>query len=809
MRRGVAAWIACIAWAAPALGADVRDIAFDAGDEPFELSADTVEYDRPRDLYIADGSVVIRQGDRKLTADWMAFSNTTQRGVASGNVTFREGNETVYTRFAEFDIVTLQGVLYDARLDAATSQFRMSGAEIAKTGRETYRFEKGRFTTCRCEPGERDPWAIQAQSAELEVGGYGTAKNTTFEVLGVPVVWLPWMMYPLKTERQTGLLFPVLSVGSIQGFSAALPFFWAMRENVNVLITPGWSVKRGFEIATASEYVFGEDSAGRVAGAYHHDIDIPSDPRKPSQPFSRDRWAAWGQQDVALPGEVRAKSDFVFASDNQYPSDFSELGTYRNDRFLESVAFVQRNFGEDGRFGLLAATEYANDLQSPDDADRDDFLLQRLPEIDFAVLPAPTPWVEQLVPSLDLQYVYFRSQVSGGLSGDLPFRDTGIDGLFDDQERGRAKDPPAAPGSAPDLNKDNFADTGGTQGDGIFQEGELLADRGQRASLTPRLGVPLRLGNFAELYPEAGWSQVLYDSEATGFEQRGFATARVDLRSRLRRRFGNSLTHLLEPQLGYALVTKVGQSGNPLFVPRAAVEQQRIRELDLDNVTRDPADRVPEFNGVTLALANRFWGKLGERGTPRFLGDATLSGLYDFAAGDFGLVVLDGRAFPLELTTLRGNFGFDPEKGEIEEALLEVAQAFKQGHRIGVRYRYLRDIPLFFEDFPYARERFRDVKTDFDRVSQADLYLRYSITDTWAISYVSSYSFERSLVLRNLGGIEYFSRCRCWAVRLEIAQDRERGVQFNLRYSLSGLGDDRERPFEPTGVPGFGLLDGS
>ena len=84
----------------------------------------------------------------------------------------------------------------------------MSGAEIAKTGAQTYRFEKGRFTTCRCADGERDPWEIKADSAELEIGGYGTARNTTFEVLGVPVVWLPWMIYPLKTERQTGLLFP-------------------------------------------------------------------------------------------------------------------------------------------------------------------------------------------------------------------------------------------------------------------------------------------------------------------------------------------------------------------------------------------------------------------------------------------------------------------------------------------------------------------------------------------------------------------------------------------------------------------------
>ncbi len=803
MRRGAAAWIACIvsiAWMAPAAEAQLPKIAFDAGDEPVKLEADTVEYERARNLYIASGSVVIRQGDRTVSADWMAFNNMTQRGVASGRVTLVDGDDTLHTSFAEFDVATLQGVLFDARLEAGSSQYKMSGAEIAKTGEQTYRFEKGRFTTCRCPGGGREPWEIKADSAELEIGGYGTARNTSFEVLGVPVVWLPWMIYPLKTERQTGLLFPELSVGSLSGFRFGLPFFWAARENVNVLLTPGYSVKRGPSLLASTEYVYGEESTGSLNGAYHYDLDI--DANSVSEPFGRNRWATSGEQDVFLPAGVRAKSDFAFASDNQYPTDFNELGEYRNDRFLQSTAFAERGFGADDRFALLGAVDYADDLQSPDDLDRDEFVLQRLPQLDFSMLPAPAPLLSWLVPALDVQYTYFRSQ----RNPDGVFADTGIDGLFDASERG----PGGAPqGSAPDLNQDNFATTGGTEGDGFFQEGELLVDRGQRAWLTPRLGVPLRLGDFAEVYPEVGWSQALYDSDALGFEQRGIATARVEMRTRLRRRFGETLTHLLEPRLGYAFTSHTGQSGDPLYIPRAAVEQGRLRELDLENVTRDPADRIPEFNGLTFGVANRFWGKLGETGAPRFVADATLSAQYDFAEGDFGWIVLDGHAFPTENSLARVSFAFDPESAEVAEGLFEVARAFRGGHRVGLRYRYLRDIPEFYEDFPFARERFDNVKTDFDHVNQIDLYLRYSITDSWAATYLGSYSFERALVLRNRGGIEYFSQCRCWAVRLEVEQDRERGVQFNLLYTLSGLGDDRRRPFEPAGVPGFGLLDGT
>jgi LPS-assembly protein len=59
---------------------------------------------------------------------------------------------------------------------------------------------------------------ISASEIDVEVEGYGTARNTTVDVLGVPLLWLPWMVYPIKTERQTGFLFPDLSLGSRNGF---------------------------------------------------------------------------------------------------------------------------------------------------------------------------------------------------------------------------------------------------------------------------------------------------------------------------------------------------------------------------------------------------------------------------------------------------------------------------------------------------------------------------------------------------------------------------------------------------------------
>ena len=237
--------------------------------------------------------------------------------------------------------------------------------------------------------------------------------------------------------------------------------------------------------------------------------------------------------------------------------------------------------------------------------------------------------------------------------GDDLFLDTGIDSLPNEDETGS--------GGAVDPNRDNFLENGGPEGDGRFQEGEPLGDRGHRFLLHPRLGLPTRLFDLVELYPEVGWHETLYTTRAQDFEDRGFLTTRLDMRTRLSRDFG-AFRHVVEPRLGYAGILKGSQSSNPIFVPPTAVPQTRIRELALDNLTLDPADRIDDRQAITLGFNNRFYGS-GEGG-PELLGDIAFQASYDAVADEFGEIFIDGRAYPFASSTARFNLGFDPGGGQ-------------------------------------------------------------------------------------------------------------------------------------------------
>src|SRR5262245_38508262 len=156
----------------------------------WDITADSISYERSRDVYTARGHVRIVQPGRSLDADWVAFSNTTRRGIATGNVVIEDQGQKLEADVIHFGLDDLRGILLGGRLEGKDTPFLATGEEVRKLGEQEYEFEKGTFTTCRCPDGSTEPWVIEAESADLEIGGYGTARNTVVDVLGVPVFWL-------------------------------------------------------------------------------------------------------------------------------------------------------------------------------------------------------------------------------------------------------------------------------------------------------------------------------------------------------------------------------------------------------------------------------------------------------------------------------------------------------------------------------------------------------------------------------------------------------------------------------------------
>ena len=781
--------VACVLLASAILLASSADARsrFDRG--KLQVTADELVYDARSEAYVGRGHVDIVLGKRSIQADWIAFSTRTERGAASGNVRLADDDDILQARFIEFNLETLEGVVFGADLDMGEDDFLVRAEILRKIGDGSYSFEQAKFTSCRCPEGERLPWELNVGEGDLTLGGYATGKNTTMEILGVPAIWLPWAMFPVKTDRESGVLFPVVEYGKTNGFEFGVPLFWAARDELNVTFTPNYLEKRGFKPDLELEYVLGERSYGQLYGSFIHDEKVADRQRRN---FSPNRWAVAWEQDQWLPLGWRFRSDVKLVSDNEYAYDFGDFSRYRNYRYLNSSAYVVNHFLEDGRLGLTGSVLWADDLQTPDTTDRDPFLVHRLPELEADLLAGEVPFIPGLVASFDTDYIYFFSQEDPESYLDVPptevlrgFLDTGVDSIPDLREPGYAN-----PGRL-DPNRDNFATTRGPELDGRLQDGEPLTDRGSRIVLYPSLAYPVRLFDSVEFYPEVAYYQTLYFTEEQSFAQRGLVTARADLRSRftgiIDLPFAKPVRHVLEPRLSWAFVQKRNQRGNPVFIPPSSVQQSFLRQLDLDSIVLDPADRIRAANLLTLGFENRFYAP-GSKGLSEWVGDVVLEAGYDFADRSLALINIQGRTRPREGIMTRFLLSIDPGRGRIEQGEIDASGRLPSwrwfgGGAAGLAYRWRRQVPLFFSG------RTRGRYDDQEPINQIDAFVNVKLWDRWKIAYAMSFSLEGDELLRNVGSVKYASRCECWEVGVAVSEDRKRSVQFRVLFTLLGVGD--------------------
>ena len=772
----------------------------------FTLVADEVTYDSERDIYEATGNVRITQaGGSVLTTDWIVFSGATRTGVATGNVRVVDEQNTVRAEFVAVDLESTVSVAVRGSLDNPQPGFVVSGDVIERTGVDTFHIEQGRFTTCRCPPeSERRPWEIDVEDADLEVGGYAVGRDLWFKVFDVPVIYVPWLIFPVKTERQTGFLMPSFAQSSRNGTELSLPFFWAAAENVNLTLEPQWISRRGWKPTTTYEYVLGETGYG------HGGVSLLPNDRKvkadPDAHFSDNRWAYWLRHEQPLAPGVRLGVDIAQISDNEYPVDFRDLGSeVENQRQLESAGWLTA-----ARAGLYggAVVSMNNDLQNPNDLDRDGYFLQRLPDLRAGSLPRAVFGLP-LRPGLDTRFTNFvqtsaRGTIDGvvaGVPGQISpvnnqFFDTGEDGRFTGGE-------PAADGqfTLADNDRDDFDNPTAvthTEGDGIFQEGELLAAAGQRYDLYPTLALPLRLGVF-ELLSEAGLRETLYVPSLGDNQSRTLYTVRGDLRARFGRDFVVAtvpLQHIVEPRVAFAGVFAPNQSDNPLFIPEPQRLEPRLIDGDIRLITRDPSDRVADARLLQLQVSNRIYGPSRDKALPaRLYGELRLGSGYDYEQSAFTRVFALAELNPSREFSFAVDAGWDPEEHHLRDAAASAGWTSEAGNQLLLSYRYNRDPGSIFESFLARGSVFNTTDAPAQKINQLSLSA-YVVASRYVELYVEGFT---SLVTSGTDGgrvgIVLVSGCKCWDIVTELEkQARPDDTRFTVNVRLTGLGDVGGRP---------------
>jgi LPS-assembly protein len=321
---------------------------------------------------VLTGNVDVHFGTREIQADRLTYQRDSNTVNVSGAVRYRDplvklagdsghyGADGASFNHAQFEFLKQPG-------HGTAEQIALSPDNVVTLRHVTY-------TSC---PQPRADWQIRARDLVLDTNtSRGVGHGATVDFEGVPIVYLPWISFPLSEARQSGFLFPDLGTSGRSGGSLGAPWYWNIAPNQDATFTPTYYTLRGAALGTEYRFLT-EDSHGTLEANY-----LPSD-----RAYGSERNSVSVLDQTQLGWNTRLDVVAQSVSDAEYFEDFTLGSQSTSTPFLpRSIAVVHH----DDIWNLKAQMTDYQTLDETLPVDERPYI--QLPALSASALWAPLPW---------------------------------------------------------------------------------------------------------------------------------------------------------------------------------------------------------------------------------------------------------------------------------------------------------------------------------------------------------------------------------------------------------------------------------
>ncbi|MEL1265598.1 LPS assembly protein LptD [Pseudoxanthomonas putridarboris] len=693
------------------------------------------------------GNVALSRGDQFLGADNLKYDQEKDTYVAEGHIRYQDAGIRLVADSARGDQNADSHQIDNVRYQLVSRRGNGGADRIDMRGPQGQLLHS---TYSTCDPDDRR-WDLRARRIDVNTDdGWGVARGATIRLGKVPVLYVPYLKFPIDDQRHTGLLYPAIGLSGRNGFDYTQPIYLNLAPNYDATLEPRIMTDRGFQLGAEFRYLY-ENGRGQIEGAWMERDDLlrdranepgyVADPDEPDPDAGRGYFSFRGNHRINRHWQARA--NLTWLSDARYQEDFGNSLYGQASTSVTSTAGIY-GVGEYWSAGAMAEHWQLSDYTSSE---------LRLP---YNRLPRvyarwERPWNHWIVTGAYAEAVMFqhderpggnrvdiRPYVSFPLQGaswyvtpTLAYRHTEyrLEGELADQIATRR---------ANDYVREN----GGTV------TPELIAGFRDRA---PSRSLPI--GSL-----DAG---VYFDRE-------------TEIK-------GNQFLHTLEPRLFYLNAPYREQDGLPIFDTRPF--NFSYGQLFRDNRYTGP-DRQTDANQLTLALSTRllrqrdgFERLSASIGQIRYFEDSRVTAPNEVSLeqGKSAWVV-DTNYAPTDRWNIGASYQWDPKFRREDLASLRARYLFPDDGIVNITYRRRRDL-----------------------LEQGDFSFLYPVTPAWSVVGRYYHSFEDDKMLEGIAGVQWDSCClavRTLVRRYVRNREGDMNTSFQVEFVLKGLGSagqDTER----------------
>lgn len=583
------------------------------------LDAEFMERSVKAGTSVLRGNVqVIFQG-QVLNCDEAIVYWATNTIIATGHIKLQTPTSYLEAESIEANYKTNQATLRNGFV--RSGQVMFEGEKITRLSENEYITDGAYYTACTtCPPA----WSFKGKSIRAEMGKYAYIKQPQLRIANFPVFWLPYLIVPLKSDRQTGLLVPTIFFTATGGTGLGIPYFWAINKSQDATFTLKHYSLRGTQGLVNYRYVLNPTSSGEFNFGTINDKVFPkfdSDRlgTRKGEPFQR--WFLKYKHFYDLPDGFTQTTDLNLVSDLLYPANFPDDIRGGDPALLNRVALTKNS----ERAHVSIRTDYYINLVKKNVFSGNDDSIHRFPELRYHLVDRR---INQAVPIL----FKFDSTYTNFARNNFSYDDVG----------------PCAVGTDKCVKSE-------TQRDGKYDSKTDLLRTGQRMDLQPQLSFPINASRFFDLIPSVNYRYTQYsfnvqDQSNSSFKadpSRQYLQTRLEFRSTMNSifqledgpkadKFKNQIqTTVVGTTIPYFEQTKDHPFFGPVRNVSATQANQPLSDLDFNSgrgFQFDTYDQVQSQRLVTFGIENRITRKkwAGDLPTYKQVALFKLSQSFDF-----------------------------------------------------------------------------------------------------------------------------------------------------------------------------------
>lgn len=309
-------------------------------DTPIEINADAFDFDQNTEIVTFSGNIEAERGNQRLLAEHVRYDRPHEQLHAEGDALFIQPELRVLGTSGDFNLADRSGQLFNVHYRLVGTNARGSAAEARLVDAARSRYRDITFTTC--PPGDRT-WDLQADELEIDRDtGTGVTRHTKLRLGGVPVLYSPYLDFPIDGRRKSGFLVPSIGNGSKTGFTLTVPYYFNLAPNLDLTLSPRLMTERGLMLRGDFRY---------LTEGHRGQLDAELLPRDAKDEDKTRGAVHFTDSGILAPG-WSTDLNINYVSDDTYLEDFGnslQLSSVRNLERRGDLVYQNQDFYFRGR----------------------------------------------------------------------------------------------------------------------------------------------------------------------------------------------------------------------------------------------------------------------------------------------------------------------------------------------------------------------------------------------------------------------------------------------------------------------------